>query len=153
MSYQHISAKERHTLMYLLQMGLSYREICRRLGRHHTTISREINRNGRRFACYWNEYAEKQAATRKCKPRHNRKRSNDKLVTYVHQGLQEDWSPETIAGRLETDYPRSSSMRISPEYMYQWVYRNAMEGGLLFCLGYRTPNEVFFKHCSGALET
>ena len=41
MPYQHFSAKERHTLMYLLQMRLSYREIGRRLGRHHTTISRK----------------------------------------------------------------------------------------------------------------
>lgn len=33
MSYTHLNAKERHSLMYFLQMGLSYREIGRRLGR------------------------------------------------------------------------------------------------------------------------
>lgn len=88
MSYQHFSSKERHTLMYLLQLRLSYREIGRRLGRHHTTIAREVRRNGRPIACYWDEYADQQAQARCHKPRHQRKRSNQRLLTYVDQRLQ-----------------------------------------------------------------
>jgi hypothetical protein len=49
MSYRHFSARERHTWMYLLQMHLSFREIDRRLGRHHTTMSQEVKRNGRQL--------------------------------------------------------------------------------------------------------
>lgn len=40
MSYRHINAKERYCLQHLLQWGLSYREIGRRLNRHHTSIER-----------------------------------------------------------------------------------------------------------------
>lgn len=43
MLYQHINAKECHSLMYLLQMNLSYREIGRRLNRSHTQISVVFN--------------------------------------------------------------------------------------------------------------
>jgi len=132
MSYQHFNAKERHTLMYLLHLRLSNREIGRRLGRHHTTIGRETKRNGRRIGSYWDEYADHQAKERSHKPRHRRKQSNQKLLNYVNQGVLEDWSPETIAGRLEIDYPRNLNMRISPECIYQWVYQDVAQGGTLY---------------------
>ena len=61
MSYAHISSEERYVIYHLLLFGLSYREIGRRLNRHHTTISREATRNGRAFGCYWNEPAQKWA--------------------------------------------------------------------------------------------
>lgn len=132
MSYQHFSAKERHTLMYLLQWRLSYREIGRRLGRHHATISREVKRNGRLFGCYWDEPAHRWAMKRRQQPRHTRKRSNKKLLKYVMARLREDWSPETIAGRLKIDHSRSSHMRISPEGIYRWVYEDTAQGGSLY---------------------
>lgn len=113
MSYHHFSANERHTLMYLLQIRLSYREIGRRLGRHHSTISREVERNGRRFTCYWDEPAHRWAMERRQKARHTRKRSNRKLVCYVMDKLTQDWSPQIIAQRLKIDHPRSIRLRIS----------------------------------------
>jgi len=128
MAYQHINAKKRHTLMYLLQMGLSYREIGRRLDRHHTSIVREVERNKRVFGSYWNEFAQVQAEKRKEKPRHTRKASNLDLADYVISKLKEDWSPEAISGRLKVDFPRTKSMRISCEGIYQWVYRDYSNG-------------------------
>ena len=44
-------------------------------------------------------------------------------------GLEDDWSPETISGRLNVDFPRTISMRMRHEATYQWVYRAAGEGG------------------------
>ncbi|MBV1915585.1 MAG: helix-turn-helix domain-containing protein [Pseudomonadales bacterium] len=125
MSYRHFSAKERHTLMYLLQMHLSFREIGRRLGRHHTTISREVKRNGRRVGCYWDEPAHRCAVARRSYPKHTRRRSNQRLFVYVMERLRQDWSPETIAERLKVDHPRSRQLRISPEGIYRWVYEDA----------------------------
>ncbi|WP_445083841.1 helix-turn-helix domain-containing protein [Candidatus Vondammii sp. HM_W22] len=43
---------------YLLHWRLSYRDIGRRLGRHHTTISREVKLNGRLMACYRDGFAQ-----------------------------------------------------------------------------------------------
>jgi len=116
----------------LLQWGLSYREIGRRLKRHHTTISREIQRNGRLFACYWDVPAQQWAEERKHKARHYRKRSTKRLYIYVIHRLNKDWSPEQIAGRLELDYPDDESMRVSPEGIYNWIYQDAKEGGHLY---------------------
>ncbi|WP_445083967.1 helix-turn-helix domain-containing protein [Candidatus Vondammii sp. HM_W22] len=60
-SYRYFSAKECHMLMHLLYWRLNYRDIGPRLGRHHTSISREAKRNGRLIACYRNEFAQKRA--------------------------------------------------------------------------------------------
>jgi IS30 family transposase len=131
MSYQHINAKERHTLMFLHQMNLSNREIGRRLGRCHTTIGREIKRNTL-FSGYCDTQAHKLASKRRKEPRHKLKRSNTVLKEYVIDQLRKDWSPETISGRLVIDFPRSTQMRISPETVYQWIYNDAENGGDLY---------------------
>ena len=46
MSYVQLTSEERYVIYHLKLFKLSLREIARRLGRHHTTISREIQRNG-----------------------------------------------------------------------------------------------------------
>lgn len=132
MSYAHISSHERYVIYHLLLWGLSYREIGRRLNRHHTTISREADRNGRVFGCYWNEPAQEWADERKHKARHHRKQQNKRLYNYVIHRIKKDWSPEEIAGRLESDYPKDHAMRVSIECIYKWIYSDAQEQGHLF---------------------
>jgi transposase, IS30 family len=132
MSYRHFTAKERHMLMYLLHWKLSYREIGRRLGRHHTTIAREVKRNGRRMGNYRDESAHQWAQARRVQPRHERKQSNERLRCYVLKQLEQDWSPETISGRLTIDFPRHHRMRMSSEGIYRWVYQDAIMGGTLY---------------------
>jgi IS30 family transposase len=45
MSYTHLTENDRYVISYLILAGYSLREIGRRIGRDHTTISREIKRN------------------------------------------------------------------------------------------------------------
>jgi IS30 family transposase len=58
--------------------------------------------------------------------------SHDKLVSYGADLIQQEWSPETIAGRLRQDYPDDPTMRMSPEGIYRWVYKDAAVGGSLY---------------------
>jgi IS30 family transposase len=139
MSYNHVSAKERHTLMFLDQMKLSRREIGRRLNRHHTTISRELKRNGRLFDwCYWDEAAEEKAVARKQQPRHRKRREHAPLYDLVLSDLQQGWSPDAISGWLALHYKNSPKMQVSPETIYQWIYQDAAEGGSLYLLLHST---------------
>jgi IS30 family transposase len=50
MSYCHLSSEERYVISYLVLSDLSLREIGCRIGRHHSTISREIKRNRPTYA-------------------------------------------------------------------------------------------------------
>ncbi|MGH7965569.1 MAG: IS30 family transposase, partial [Candidatus Binatia bacterium] len=108
--------------------------------RHHSTLAREIKRNGPPYPgwIYWHMSAQAEAIERRGVTRHERRRSNARLHQYVVNRLQAHWSPQMIAGRLDLDYPHDPSMRISPEAIYRWIYLDAKEGGELHgCLRFR----------------
>jgi len=132
MSYVHLSAQERIAIFYLRQMGLSFRAIGHHLGRNHTTISREYRRNTLPYSIYWYGTAQVIAEQRRATPRHRRRADHAPLVAHVREKLAEQWSPEVIAGHMRRTHPRTAAMRISPECIYQWVFRDAREGGLLY---------------------
>lgn len=134
MSYGHLNLNERYVIHHLCLYGLSCREIARRLDRHHSTIGREIVRNGPRHEgdVYVHEAAQRRAEARQRWPRPWRRRDHRRLHLYVVAGLRRDWSPEQIAGRLRRDHAADRRMRISPETIYQWVYRDTAAGGALF---------------------
>ena len=133
MSYTHLTEHERYVIYHLKVSNLSNREIARRLGRCHTTIAREVKRNGPKHrGVYWNVAAHETAMERRRKPRHTRRRSNERLVAYVESGLRARWSPEMIVGRMRIDHPTSKKMRISAECIYAWIYRDARSGGELY---------------------
>lgn len=132
MLYQHINAKERYTLMFLLQMKLSYREIGRRLNRSHTSILREVKRNSRQHHwCYVDNVAEKKAQDRLRKARHKKKRHNQFVYNIVLKKLQLGWSPDAISGWLQKRSTKKSKW-VTRETIYRWIYCNASEGGQLY---------------------
>jgi len=134
MSYVQLTSEERYVIYHLKLYKLSLREIARRLDRHHTTISREIKRNGPIISTwvYWHQGAHEQALKRRKQPRHYRRRSHASLVKYVEQSLRAERSPDVIVARLRMEYPDDLKMCISIETVYRWVYRDASQGGQLF---------------------
>jgi len=137
MSYVQLTSEERYVIYHLKLYRLSLREIGRRLGRSHTTISREIKRNGPIISSwvYWHQGAHEQALKRRKQPRHYRRHAHAPLVSYVEQSLRAEWSPDVITAKLKMDYPNDIRMRVSIETVYRWVYRDASQGGQLFsCL-------------------
>ncbi len=129
MSHRHLSSEERFAIEQLLLYGCGYREIGRRLKRHHSTIQREVARNGSGHGVYVGARSDRLACERRCRRRHQRRWDYMPLRNYVRRGLRRDWSPEQIAGRLRRDHPRAPQMRIAHETIYRWVYRDAADGG------------------------
>ena len=132
MSYKHFTPHERYLIDNLLHFGHSHREIASRLNRHYTSIGREVKRNGRIQGPYWDKAAQEYADQRKHKARHYRKRANEQLYTYVTDCIHKDWSPEIIAGCLKRDNPNNKIMRMSPEGIYLWIYKDARNQGTLY---------------------
>jgi IS30 family transposase len=100
-----------------LEMGLGVREIARRLGRHRSTVHREIARNGRVDGGYTPEGASRKAWARKLRgPRILR---STRLRAWVEDRLAMGWSPEQIARRMELE---GSEHRLSTESVYRHVW-------------------------------
>ena len=133
MSYRHLSAGERHVIYHLRLIKLSFREIGRRLERHHTTIAREVARHGPPSPghVYVGEAGERRYRAHKGRAQHRRRRGHGPLWRYVGTKLAQRWSPEQIAGRLPRDFPGDPAMRLCPETVYSWVYDDAKAGGQL----------------------
>jgi IS30 family transposase len=134
MSYTHLTEKERYVISHLKSAKFSLREIARRLGRHHTSISREIKRNGPTYspdAVYWYYFTQPVAEKRRHKARSHRRQKYLPLVKYIQEKLKLDWPPEAIAARLRLDYPDDERMRISHETIYRWIYLDASQDGKL----------------------
>jgi IS30 family transposase len=125
---QRITYYERQKIEFLLKHNQSARNIADALGRDHTVISREINRNGSDYLPY-NAKAAQSAADRKAKHTNTRKLHKDKqLYRYVVDGLKEGWSPQQIAGRLKKHPPKGmSSKYISHEQIYEYIYNDGRD--------------------------
>lgn len=114
-NYKRLSSTEREEIFLLSNQGLSIREIGRRLGRNHGTISREISQT---LGDYSPTKAAKRAKEERAKPR--RKKLDEGVVKhYVVKRLGRHWSPEQIAGRLKQI---NSRVTVSYETIYQFIY-------------------------------
>ena len=120
MTYHHLSQEERYQISALLKAGLTLAHISANLGRHKSTISREISRNS-----VLRGYRPRQA----CLMAQNRavNSRNARQITYadwlcVEGYLRDQWSPEQI----------TSEVSMSHETIYRRVYVDKSMGGDLY---------------------
>jgi IS30 family transposase len=119
-----LSCEEREEVSRAIAGGQSARAIARALGRSHTTIAREINRCGGRRR-YRAHTAEREAWRRSRRPRPTKLELCPELRRVVEERLQEDHSPEQIAGWLRVGYPDNEAMQVSHETIYRALYVQA----------------------------
>jgi IS30 family transposase len=128
MLYHQITAAERYTLGLLRRRGLRPATIARILGRHRSTIGRELRRNATpRDGCYRPQLAEWYARGRRSRSRRNRQFTAADWAQ-VHELLREDWSPDQVAGWLR----RFHLLEISHETIYRDIWADKAAGGTLF---------------------
>jgi IS30 family transposase len=128
MSYCQITAGERYTVGALRQQGLSRSAIARILGRHRSTVGRELRRNATHHdGWYRSELAEWYARARRSHSRRNRRFGSADWAR-VQTLLQADWSPEQIAGRLRLE----GTLAISHETIYRYIWADKAAGGSLY---------------------
>jgi len=118
--YRHVSRVERGQVMFLKMWGKNCSEIAALLGRHRSTILREMRRNVSPHAdCYTDESAQIWADRRRAQASRRGRLRDERIRSYVDEKLKADWSPELIAGRIRLDLPGRS---VSHETIYQYIY-------------------------------
>jgi IS30 family transposase len=117
-----LSFEERERILVGICLGESDSEIGRVLGRHRSTVGREIRRCGRPRGEYRPLAAERVAQQLAARPKRSKLSGCPRLVAAVEHGLMEGWSPEQISARLKIEYPDDQEMRISHETIYQSLF-------------------------------
>lgn len=123
MSYRHLTRDERNVIYRMRFQGYCHAEIARCLGRHRGTIGRECRRNAAVDGRYWPDQAQTHANHRRRAHLRRPKTGDRALMAYVAERLEAYWSPEQIAGRLETLAPEPlRGKSLSPTTIYRWIW-------------------------------
>lgn len=119
MNKGHLTKDDREIIYLYLNQGKKAAEIGRLLGRNHSVILREIERNRGPCGAYRPFFAHRESEERRKAANKRNPCKHPRILRYVKEKLDEDWSPEEIAGRIEKDIPDSS---ICHETIYQYIY-------------------------------
>lgn len=122
--YRRLSPGEREEISVGLGRGDTLSVIATRIGRHRSTICREIGNQSVKYDRYWALWAQARAKHTASSRRLGKSKLaiHEKLRNVVHQMLRERWSPTQIAKRLVIEYPQDTAMRISDEAIYKYIY-------------------------------
>ena len=124
-SYEQVKEEERYAISAMRGQYLKIAEIAKRIGRHRSTIYRELKRNasvhdGRYRASH---ACEKASGRQKCSRRNMRYEAAD--FRPVERLIRLDLSPEQAVGRLRIE----GSQVMSHETVYKWIWMDKRDGG------------------------
>lgn len=125
----HLTLEEREVIAHMHRMGKMQVQMAERLHRSKSTISRELRRNRSRNG-YWAVAAQRKAQRRRSERPWVDKMKRPEVRRYVQQRLRWRWSPDEIAGRSRSDFPRDRRRHISHQTIYLWIRRQQAAGKL-----------------------
>lgn len=126
MRYHQLTSEERYALSALRRQRFSQAAIARALGRHPSTIGRELKRNSRKDGGYRPFTAGEMTRGRRSRSRRNLQFMPEHWAL-VLDCLKRFWSPEQIAGRLALE----GRLSISHETIYRYIWNDRWLGGFL----------------------
>ena len=126
MTYCQLTSEERYILAAFRRQGLNQSQIARALGRHRSTVCREVRRNSTRSDGHYRPFTAQERTNGRRSRRNQRFSARD--FALIDELLCRQWSPEQVAGHLA----RSGQLSISHETIYRHVWRDKKQGGLLY---------------------
>lgn len=127
--YHQLTREERYLIALLRMQRRPVRQIAARLGRHVSTVYRELARNATTHdGNYRAEKAHRYAVARRRRCR-RKPHYSAREIAVVEALLRRRWSPQQIAGAL-----RKQRWRISMQTIYRHIRRDRKRGGQLWRL-------------------
>lgn len=120
---KHFTKAERNELSILLKKGFSRREIAEALGKDHSSITREFNRN-KVNGVYGPRLAQEKSRRRRMTAKYQNMKVNEspEFISFLTEKLKEGWTPEQITGRW--NYRQSLGKHFSFKAIYKYLYSN-----------------------------
>jgi IS30 family transposase len=140
--YSQLTEDERYHINAYKAVGFSPSEIAKQLGRHKSSIYREISRNSGERG-YRPKQAQKKAEQRRTKA-YKAVKMTPEVITFIELKIREDWSPEQISGWLKLEKLET----ISHERIYQHIWADKRNGGDLY-LHLRRQGKQYQKRRNG----
>lgn len=123
-----LTAEQRYTIQVLLKENYKKKQIALILGKHPSSIGREIKRN----ADLRNGNYSSNLAQRKSEKRHKEKAKHIRFTSEIKEDvnlyIKEDYSPEQVKGFLDKEGKKS----VSIETIYQYIWKDKKMGGDLY---------------------
>ena len=120
MAHVQLTDDKRIVLAHLLHQGKTQKEIADELGKHPSTITRELKRNtgtnlpyNPDIAQYHMRRRRREANAKRCKIL-----ADSLLETFIRKKLRERWSPDEIARRWKQEQEAST---VCAQTIYTWV--------------------------------
>jgi IS30 family transposase len=123
--YTQLTEHQRYQIYALMKAGHNQSETAAIIGVDKATVSREIRRN-RGLRGYRPKQAQRLALARRAAS--HQPRIPTALWRRVESWLRQEWSPEQISDWLR----RREGIRLSHEWIYQYVLRDRADGGELY---------------------
>ena len=127
--YSHLTRLERDQIAELKAQGLGPTAIGSAIGRHKSTVSRELRRNAHQDGAYRPTYADGSYMYRRQRPAILER--DDRLQRFVLDRLAEGWTPEQIAGWLKRGV-EIGLRAISTETIYAFIFRASQKAQKLW---------------------
>lgn len=128
MKYHRLSTEERYEIAAMRRQGLLVAEMAKHLGRHRSTLYREVKRNQSvHDGCYRPTHAVEKASGRQRRSRRNwlyGPAEFEPIETLISKGF----SPEQIVGRRKLE----GQPVMSHETIYRWIWTDQRCGGTLW---------------------
>lgn len=123
MSHHHLTHEDRIRLAALLRAGHNQTQIANELGKHRSTISRELNNKGTPNKIGYNVRIAQEITDQRrliANQRFRKIEASTKTKNYIKRKLKQTWSPEQIAGRLKLE--NNNQTVAVHETIYQYIY-------------------------------
>ena len=118
--YHQLSTEERHELAAMRRQGLGMVAMAQHLGRHRSTLYREVKRNqSAHDGRYRASHSVEKASGRRRRSRRNIQYGPTEFAS-IEAMIREGFSPQQIVGRRNLEGQRV----MSHETIYGWIWRD-----------------------------
>ena len=123
MEQQRLTFHDRQWIEFGRRLRWTMRKIGDWIGRDHSVVSRELDRNTHELLGYNAVRAETATRRREAEKSQPKLDKDPRLKAWVVARLEDDWSPDEIAGRLREHPPADLAGKyVCHETIYQFVY-------------------------------
>jgi IS30 family transposase len=113
---------DRLTIQVGLRAGWSNARVAREVGRHPSSVGRELRRHRSPDGVYYANRAHNRARIQRRRPKTPILARNPELAWFIEAAMDDGWSPKLISTALAQWFPDDRTMNISHETIYRALY-------------------------------